>query len=156
MDKYRETPIFQKSEELLQTLRTIMDFIPEDNGFLLSTKEHILENIYTIQAKLAGAHEVILWDIKMENAALIRKCARELMVLQHSLKMFDFAEVEYYKIVRRQLDEFRQLFREWVATFDPKHFVVDEWGLFNPPGIPQDYEQSDDELDFLDDDDDDF
>jgi hypothetical protein len=38
-----------------------------------------------------------------------------------------------------------------VATFDPKKFIVDEWGLFNPPGIPQDYEQRSDELNFLDD-----
>lgn len=40
--------------------------------------------------------------------------------------------------------------REWVASFNPKHFIVDEWGLFNPPGIPQDYVQRDEELDFLD------
>ena len=88
----------------------------------------------------------------MENAALIRKCARELMVLQHSLKAFGFEEVDYYQIVRRQLEEFRLLFRDWVASFNPKHFIVDDWGLFNPPGIPQDYEQRDDELNFLDED----
>lgn len=149
MKKSRETPIFKKSEEIYKTLRTITDLIPEDHEHLQFTKQHILENIYTIQAKLSGAEAVELWDIKMENAALIRKCARELMVLYHSLKMFDFEEAQYYLIVRKQLEEFRLLFREWVANFNPKHFIVDEWGLFNPPGIPQDYEQSDDELDFL-------
>jgi len=31
---------------------------------------------------------------------------------------------------------------------------VDDWGLFNPPGITPDYEQSSDELDFLEEEDD--
>lgn len=41
-----------------------------------------------------------------------------------------------------------------MATFDPKKFIVDEWGLFNPPGIPQDYVQDDTELNWMDDDED--
>lgn len=155
MKSSRETPIFKKSEEIYRTLRTITDLIPEENEHLQFTKQYILENIYTIQAKLSSAEVVQLWDLKMENAAIIRKCARELMVLYHSLKNFGFEEAEYYKIVRKQLEEFRLLFREWVAAFNPKHFIVDEWGLFNPPGIPQDYEQRDDELNFLDEDDED-
>lgn len=56
-------------------------------------------------------------------------------------------------IVRRQIEEFPILFREWVAGFNPKHFIVDEWGLFNPPGISKDYVQRDHELNFLDDED---
>lgn len=154
MDKYRDTAIFKKSDEILHTLRTITDLFPEDNEHLEFTKQHILENIYMIQAKLAGAYSIKIWDLKIENAAIIRKCARELMVLQHSLKLFNFAEADYYQIVRRQLEEFRFLFREWVLTFNPKHFIVDDWGLFNPPGIPQDYQQSENELDFLDEDED--
>ena len=152
MDQYRETPIFIKSQEIFETLRTITDLIPEENEQLEFTKQHIPENIYTIQAKIAGAYSVRIWDLKMENAAIIRKCARELMVLQHSLTAFGFEEADYYQIVRRQLEEFRLLFRDWVASFNPKHFIVDDWGLFNPPGIPQDYEQRDDELNFLDED----
>lgn len=152
MRKSRETPIYKKSEEIYRTIKTITDLIPEDNEPLQFTKGHILENIYVIQAKLSSAEVVQLWDLKMENAAIIRKNARELMVLYHSLKMHGFEEAEYYKIVRKQLEEFRLLFREWVANFNPKHFIVDDWGLFNPPGISQDYVQRDDELDFLDED----
>ena len=75
------------------------------------------------------------------------------MIQNHTLKAFGFRDVKYYDIVREQLEEFRLLFREWVAGFDPQKYIVDEWGLFNPPGIPQDYEQRSDELDFLDEDD---
>lgn len=66
----------------------------------------------------------------------------------HNLKMFGFDEAEYYMIVRRQLEEFRLLFRDWVASFNPLHFTVDDWGLLNPPVIPQDYLQRDDNLIF--------
>lgn len=152
--KLKQMPLYKKAEEISDTVRTICDLIPEENKFLHETKMHLLENSLIIPTKIAGAEAVNLWDIKMENAAIIRKCARELMVLYHSLKMFGFEEADYYLIVRRQVEEFRLLFRDWVATFNPKHYIVDEWGLFNPPGIPQDYEQRDDELNFLDEDDD--
>jgi hypothetical protein len=153
MNAYRQTPIFKKSQEIFDTLTIITDLIPDDNRYLQDIKDHIMENILVIQAKLAGAHGVDLWDIRMENAAIIRKCARELTVLYHSLRAFGFEEADYYKIVRVQLEEFRLLFRDWVASFDPKKFIVDDWGLFNPPGIPQDYVQRSDELNFLDEED---
>ena len=155
MREVRNTPIFKKSEEIYQTVKTITDLIPDDNEYLQSVKQHLLENTMVIQAKLSGAYAVDLWDLKMENAAIIRKCARELMVSYHSLKMFGFEEANYYLMVRQQIEEFRLLFRAWVATFDPKKIIVDEWGLFNPPGITQDYVQDDVELIWMDEDDDD-
>ncbi|MGC4129818.1 MAG: hypothetical protein QM564_09775, partial [Bergeyella sp.] len=112
------------------------------------------ENAMIIPAKIAGAQHVKLYDIKMENAAIIRKAARELMVSYHGLDMFGFKEIHYYKMVRELIEEFRFLFIEWVKTFNPKHYIVDEWGLFNPPGITPDYEQRSDELNFLDEEDD--
>ena len=152
--KLREMPLYQKSEEIYRTVKTICDLIPEENEYLQHTKMHLMENTMVIQAKISGAEAVNLWDIKMENAAIIRKCARELVVLYHSLTSFGFDEAHYYLIVRKQLEEFRLLFRDWVASFDPKKFIVDEWGLFNPPGIPQDYVQDDVELNWIDEDDD--
>lgn len=156
MDEVRETPIFKKSEEIFQTVKTITDLFPEDNEHLQYMKGQLLGDAGLISAKLCGAFAVKLYDIKMENATLIRKAARDLMVAYHSLEMFGFEEASYYKIVRKQIEEFRLLFVEWVSTFDPKHFITDSWGLFNPPGISYDYEQRDDELDFLDEDEDEF
>lgn len=150
-----KSPIAEKADEIFKTIKTIVDLIPEDNEPLQEVKSHIMENIMVLQVKLYSAERTKLWDIKMENAALIRKNARELMVAYHSLNMFGFEEASYYKKIRTQLEEFRLLFREWVATFNPKHFITDEWGLFNPPGIDQDYKQRDDELNFLDENDDD-
>ena len=57
------------------------------------------------------------------------------MVRYHSLDTFGFEHVEYYKMVRQQIEEFRLLFIDWVAGFDPWNYIVDDWGLFNPPGV---------------------
>lgn len=152
MRNYLETPIYKKSEEIFETLKTITDLFPDNNPILLDLKGQLLSDAMLIQAKLAGAFAVKLYDIKMENAALIRKAARDLMVSFHTLKLLNFEDVEYYKIIRVQIEEFRLLFVEWVASFNKKHFITDNWGLFNPPGIKHDYEQRSDEFNFLDED----
>jgi len=152
--KVRQTPLFKKSEEIYQALKTITDLFPEDNEYLQSQKQFLLEDIMVIQAKISGAFAVKLYDIKMENAAIIRKAARDILVGGNALEMFGFEDAKYYKVIRELVEEFRILFAEWVEGFNPKHFIVDEWGLFNPPGISRDYVQRDDELNFLYDDDD--
>lgn len=150
INRYSQTPIQQKAQEIYSTLKTILDLVPENNEHLFSLKHQLLGDAMLILAKLAGANAVKLYDIKMENATLIRKAARDLMVSYHSLKMFGFEEAEYYHLVRRQIEEFRLLFIDWVAGFNQNHFITDNWGLFNPPGISPDYEQRSDELNFLD------
>ncbi len=150
---YNQTPIYKKSEEIFETLKAITDLFPENDPILSDLKGQLLGDAMLIQAKLAGAMGVKLYDIKMENATLIRKAARDLMVSYHILKMLDFEEVDYYKIIRTQIEEFRLLFVEWVGSFNQKHFITDSWGLFNPPGIAHNYEQTNDELDSLDDED---
>ena len=153
MKNYLHTPIYKKSEEIFETLKAITDLFPENDPILTDLKNQLLSDAMLIQAKLAGAFAVKVYDIKMENATLIRKAARDLMVSYHTLKMLGFEDLEYYQLIRKQIEEFRLLFIEWVAGFNIKHFITDNWGLFNPPGIAPDYEQRSDELNFLDEDD---
>lgn len=149
----RNTPIFKKAEEIYQALKTITDLFPEDNIYLNEIKANLLGDSMIILAKISGAEAVKLYDIKMENAAIIRKAARDIFVGGNTLEMFGFEDAKYYKVVRNLIEEFKILFAEWVEGFNPKHFIVDDWGLFNPPGISRDYIQRDDELNFLDEDD---
>lgn len=146
-------PIYKKAEEIYKTVTIITGLFPEDNNYLQSIKSHILEDSMVILAKISGAEAVKLYDIKMENAAIIRKAARDIMVSGNNLEMLGFADAKYYKLIRNLIEEFRVLFVDWVAGLNPKHFIVDDWGLFNPPGISPDHIQREDELDFLDEDD---
>lgn len=146
--KPERLPIFQKGKEILDIVIKITALIPEDNEYLMDLKANILCDAALLTVKVAGAEAGGLYDLKMENAAIIRKAARDLMVQQHSLDMFDFEYVEYYKIVRELIEEYRFLFIEWVAGFDKWDYIIDRWGLFNPPGIGPFDKDPDDDIPF--------
>ena len=133
--KLREMPLYQKSEEIYRTVKTICDLIPEENEYLQHTKMHLMENTMVIQAKISGAEAVNLWDIKMENAAIIRKAGNNLKLHLHTLRMSGFEHADYYLMVRQKVEEYRLLFIDWVASFDKSKYFIDNWGLFNPPGV---------------------
>ena len=98
--------------------------------------------------KLLRAEASDLYDIKMESAAIIRKAAHTLLLQYHHLKLFGFEEVEYYEMVRDLIEEYRLLFIDWVGSFDQTNYVVDRWGLFNPPGVGPNDKNPDDDLPF--------
>ena len=102
-----------------------------------------------LTVKVAGAEATGLYDLKMENAAIIRKAAGDLMVQQHSLESFGFEYVEYYQMVRDMIEEYRLLFIDWVASFDKWNYIIDRWSLFNPPGIGPLDKDPDDDIPFL-------
>ncbi len=131
----RELPIYKKGEEIFEVVKQISDLIPEDNEHLQHVKEQMLMDAMTLTVKLSGAEAGGLYDIKMEAAAIIRKAARELMIQNHSLKMFGFKETHYFNIVRELIEEYRLLFIDWVNSFDQEDYIIDRWGLFNPPGV---------------------
>jgi len=134
-DKVEKMPLFIKGKEILEVINDILSLIQEDDEHLVYFKQIILEDAYMLTAKIVNAEGGDLYDIRMENAAIIRKAARDLMVQNHSLEMFGFEHVEYYSIIRTLLEEYRLLFIDWVAGFDKWNYCIDRWGLFNPPGV---------------------
>lgn len=128
-------PLFLKGEEILEVVRQLIDLIPEEDELLNSLKGILLEDAFMLTSKILSAEAVEIYDLKMENATLIRKAARDLMVQNHTLKDFGFEHTEYFQIVRNLLEEYRLLFIDWVATFDINNYIIDRWGLFNPPGV---------------------
>ena len=131
----KELPIYQKGEEIYQVVSKICDLIDDKDQYLGHVKAVMLEDAMLLTVKVAGAEEGQLYDIKMECAAIIRKAAMELMVQNHALEMFGFEHVEYFQIVRNLIEEYRLLFIDWVASFDKWDYIIDRWGLFNPPGV---------------------
>ena len=81
-----------------------------------------------IAAKIAGAVGVYLYEIKMENAAIIRRAAREIILDARGIQMHGFKRTEYLDLLRKEVEEFRVLFAEWVKTFDPWDYIIDRWG----------------------------
>jgi len=134
-DKVGKMPLFIKGKEILEVVNDILSLIQEDDEHLVYIKQIILEDAYMLTVKIVNAESGDIYDVRMENAAIIRKAARDLMVQNHSLDMFGFEHVEYYSIIRKLLEEYRLLFIDWVAGFDKWNYCIDRWGLFNPPGV---------------------
>ena len=141
----KELPIYKKGWEIYKVVRQICDLIPDDDEMLGHVKSIMLEDAMLLTVKVAGATAGQLYDLKMESATIIRKAALDLMIQNHSLEMFGFEYVEYFQIVRNLLEEYRLLFIDWVAKFDRWNYIIDRWGLFNPPGVgPFDHDPDDD------------
>jgi hypothetical protein len=141
----KELPIYKKGMEIYEVVHHICELIPDDDEMLGHVKGIMLEDAMLLTVKVAGATAGQLYDIKMEAATIIRKAAMELMIQNHSLEMFGFEHVEYFQIVRDLLEEYRLLFIDWVSKFDRWDYIIDRWGLFNPPGVgPFDHDPDDD------------
>jgi len=98
---------------------------------------------------LQALYELDLYDIKMENATIIRKCARELYVRAGSLRFEeDIKDKEYIELLPNEIEEFRLLFIDWVASFDQWNYIIDRWELFNPPGVSAHDKDPDDDIPF--------
>jgi hypothetical protein len=105
----KSLPIYQKGEEIFEVVHQLSKLIPEDDEMLQSTKGYMLSDAALLTVKVAGASGAAFYDLKMENATIIRKAARELILHNHSLEAFGFEEVEYFQIVRDLVEEYRLL-----------------------------------------------
>ena len=144
----KDLPIYKKGKEILDVVFEITDLIPDDNEQLQHVKGFMLHDAMQLTVKVAGATAGDLYDIKMEAAAIIRQAGMSLKLQNHALEMFGFEEVQYFGIVRDLLEEYRLLFIEWVAGFDEWNYVIDRWGLFNPPGVDPHDKDPDDDIPF--------
>jgi hypothetical protein len=141
-------PIYKKGKEIFEVVNLIGLMIPDDNEELQLVKGMMFEDAMKLFVKVSGAEGGGLYDLKMEAAAIIRKAANDLKVQNHSLDMFGFKNVKYFDLVRELIEEYRLLFIEWVAGFDKSDYVIDRWGLFNPPGVGPFDKDPDDDIPF--------
>ena len=147
-DKVEKMPIYQKGREIVDLVRNIADLIDDENSELGFTKGLMLEDAYMLTAKIVNAEGGDMYAIRMENAAIIRRAGNNLKLHIHTLKMFGFEHTEYYMMVRQMVEEYRVLFIDWVASFDKTNYFIDDWGLFNPPGVqlPDNVKDADDDF----------
>lgn len=141
----RDTPLFKKAMEIQALAIAIVEAAPDEinsgssredfeNSMLEHTKSDMMEYAYLITGKLAGAFGLNMYDLQMENAALVRRACRELVVSLRGLEIAGHLEEDHFNLLRQAVNEFRPLFAEWVATFQESDYLWDDWGLFNPPG----------------------
>ncbi|OAZ05331.1 hypothetical protein [Flavobacterium succinicans] len=149
-EELQQMPLYQKAEQILKITMGLVAIVPAENEFLQETTvRYMMENALLLLAKIAGAQGIDLYDLKMENATLIRKAARELYVQAGSLRFDDsIKDKDYIELLRNTIEEFRLLYIDWVENFDPWNYIKDDWGLFNPPGVSAHDKDPDEDIPF--------
>jgi hypothetical protein len=102
----------------IATAKDIVDDV-ETESHLQDIKGMILGDAFEVGAKLRSSEAGGMYVLRMENAAIIRKNA------QFEGEM----DEEHGTTIREAIDEFRELFKQWLATFEKDEYK-DEWGLF--------------------------
>lgn len=145
-DKTQQLPIYQKAELLFQLVESLAASLPEDNELLQSMKEIMRADAMMLPAKIAGAEAGNIYSIRMQNAAIIRFHAMSLYTQVGGLSLYDESiDTSFTKLIRTEIENFRSLFIDWVASFDKSDYIWDEWELFNPKGAipPTDFDSFD-------------
>lgn len=126
----RTSAIYQKAQDIYRTVNALIDSLPEEEK---KFQQHVLiESAMILAPKISGAMSSESWLLSMQNAAIVRYHAAYLHTATSGLRMFTKIEKEYVKILRSDMEEFRELFKEWVKTFEKLEHedYTDEWGLF--------------------------
>ncbi|RPD93443.1 hypothetical protein EGM88_13145 [Aureibaculum marinum] len=156
-EEIAQMPIYKKAWEIMLLGRKIGSLVSKDDfetsdeaeGEMLENyANYIIENALIIPAKIAGAEGADLYDIRMENAAIIRKSAREILTSCSGMLLCGYQNDDYIQLLRNEIEEFRVIFAEWVKTFDQENYMIDRWGLFNPPGVNYDDYDPDEDMPF--------
>ena len=124
-------PLTRQANEIYAIVSTLVESLPEEEKEMHG--ELMLESAMVICTKLAGAIGSGSTVYSLQNAAIIRSHAEHLRLSNHSLRMFTSAGEDYAALLRREMETFRGLFREWIneiyESADPDE-PGDEWGLF--------------------------
>lgn len=123
-------PIFQKAEEIRQLTGTIIDSITNEQIKIMYTNT-MLEDSLVIPENIAAAEASEDYGSKMEHALLVKMHARSLENQSASLLFDGVLPKEYFPLLRKEIDAFKTLFRQWVSTFKDAPHKPDEWGLFS-------------------------
>lgn len=128
--KIKNHPLYKKANEIYETVSALISSLPDDEQDIYS--DILRESSMMLAPKLAGAMGSDSWLICMQNASIVRHHAEYLLTSTSGLPIFTSAQKDYVKVLRNEMQEFRTLFAEWVATFDQmeREDYEDEWGLF--------------------------
>jgi hypothetical protein len=130
--KLEALPIYKKALEILDLTEQIVDTFNDEERARIY-REHMLEDAMVIPAKIAGAEAMDDYILKMENATIIKVHARSLLTQTSGAKYLGLQDERYLQLLRNEIEAFRHLFKQWVATFETDTTKEgDGWGLFVP------------------------
>jgi hypothetical protein len=126
----KNLPVYKKAKEIAHTVHALNACLKGRDKEMYAY--HLSESSIILAAKIAGAVGSGSWLISMQNAAIVRYHAEWLLTATTGLKTMTKADKDYVKVLRTEMEEFRDLFNEWIKEIHKmdKDDYEDEWGLF--------------------------
>lgn len=121
--------MYNQWREVFRLVSAFAEILPDEEDERLSTRSMIYQNAYIVAPKIMSACGDTLYQIKMENAALIRFNCRQMWEQVAFAVLEGVADREHKIVIEEAIDQFKASFRQWVATFKQDEFD-DAWGLF--------------------------
>ncbi len=125
--------LYKQWQQVIFLLRGVLDPFAEmeesEDDFLQVTSSEMLQDAYITALKIRTSESGSLYTMRMENASIIRQLAQG---ISSTLLLFladEKIEHEHVYFIRQEIDKFRNIFIEWVASFQKDEFT-DQWGLF--------------------------
>lgn len=128
-DRMERLPVFQKAEEIRELTRRIIDAIENEQVKMIHSNT-MLEDSMVVSTRIARAEAADDYISKMEHATVVKMHARSLQSQTASLLFEEVVPQEYLRLLRKEIEDFRLLFREWIKSFHGSSKEDDGWGLF--------------------------
>lgn len=90
---------------------------------------NIFSDAHIVATKILSSEAAGIYISRMENASIIRTNAQSISSSLLLLLAEDNADEEHVLVLRQEIEEFKLLFKAWVASFQKDEFI-DDWGLF--------------------------
>ena len=121
--------LYRQWREVFNLVSAFAENLPDEEEERICTRSMIYENAYVVAPKIVSACGDTLYQIKMENAALIRFNCRQMWEQVAFAVLMEEADAEHKEVIEEALIKFKELFRRWANTFRRDEYE-DEWGYF--------------------------
>lgn len=125
--------LYKQWQEVVFLLKGILMPVLEgddyEDSLLRDIAHHMLGDALRIGSKIKSSEAGRIYILRMENAAFVRMAAQGIATALMMFSEEQSVDKTHIRIVRNEIDTFRQMFIRWVRTFE-RDGIRDEWGLF--------------------------
>ena len=127
-EKIYKHPLMIKAKEIIGLTRALVGSLDEARRELYGGL--MLQDAMVMSAKFAGAESITDFVLKMEKAVIMKVHAKSLISMTYQLALEETHAEEHLELLRQAIEEYRNLFIEWIRGFDPTEKYDDGWGIF--------------------------
>jgi hypothetical protein len=125
--------LYNQWREVMAGIYALLSYAESDpeiqEDFFEDQKSLLVGDAMEIAVKVKSSEGIDMYVLLMENASIVRRNAIFIQNQLSAMALMGAIDEAHEKAVRTDMDQFRLLFIEWVATFKKDNYE-DEWEFF--------------------------